>query len=232
MPRHPSALGYGLNRVLETTLGSVVGVAVSVLIAPARAHVHIREAAAETALLLAQIMTALEPAARTGAPDPGKLPTRLEAALNRLSTAAQEAAHERRSRLSDHPDPEPLFRTLRRLQQDILALNRMFDAPWPDRIHAALAPPWSAYAKAAAAELCVLASALPSRQPPPDSSAARTAMADFIAAIETIRREGITRTLPTDVLGRIFGSAFGVEQLQRDLDDFVERTRGVTTSTR
>ena len=70
-------------------------------------------------------MTALEPAVRTGAPDLGKLPTRVQAALNRLSTAAQEAAHERRSRLSDHPDPEPLFRTLRRLQQDILALNRI-----------------------------------------------------------------------------------------------------------
>jgi hypothetical protein len=32
-------------------------------------------------------------------------------------------------------------------------------------------------------------------------------MADFIAAIETVRRKGITGTLPTDVLGRIFGRA-------------------------
>jgi uncharacterized membrane protein YccC len=45
-------LGYALNRVMEITLGSVVGVAVSVLIAPARAHGHLREAAAEIALLL------------------------------------------------------------------------------------------------------------------------------------------------------------------------------------
>jgi hypothetical protein len=133
---------------------------------------------------------------------------------------------------SDHPDPEPLFRSLHRLQQDILALNRVFGASWPDRVHAALAPSWSAYAEAVAAELRVLAAALPSGYSPQNSSARRTAMADFIAAIETIRREGITRTLPTDVLGRIFGSAFGVEQLQFDLDDFVERTRGVTTSTR
>ena len=199
------------------------------LIAPARAHLHLREAAAETALLLAQIMTALEPAVRTGAPDLGKLPARVQAALNRLGTAAEEAVHERRSRLSDHPDPEPLFRTLRRLQQDILALNRMFGAPWPDGVQAALAPPWSAYAEAAAAELCVLAAALPARHPPPDSSAPRTAMANFIAAIEKIRHEDSTRELPTDVVGRILGSAFGVEQLQRDLDDLVERTRAVTT---
>jgi hypothetical protein len=83
-----------------------------------------------------------------------------------------------------------------------------------------------------AVELRVLAAALPSRHPPPDSAAARTAMADFIAAIETIRREGTTRALPTDVLSRILGSAFGVEQLQRDLDDLVERTRAVTIWTR
>jgi uncharacterized membrane protein YccC len=225
-------LGYALDRVLEITLGSVVGVAVSLLIAPARAHVQLREAAAETAFLLSQIMTALEPAVRTGAPELGKLQTRVQATLNRLATAAEEAVHERRSRLSDHPDPEPLFRTLRRLQQDILALNRMFGAPWPDSVHAALAPPWSAYAKAAAAELCVLATALPARHPPPSSSAPRTAMADFIAAIEKIRHEDNTRELPTDVVGRILGSAFGVEQLQRDLADLAERTRGLTTSTR
>ena len=225
-------LGYALDRVLEITLGSVVGVAVSVLIAPARAYLQLREASAETALLLAQIVTALKPAVRTGAPDLGELPTRVQAALNRLGIAAEEAAHERRSRLSDHPDPEPLFRTLRRLQQDILALNRMFGAPWPDRVHAALADSWSAYAEAAAAELRVLAAALPAHHPPPDSLAPRNAMADFIAAIETMRRDGITRELPIDVVGRILGSAFGAEQLQRDLDDLRERTRGVTKSTR
>jgi uncharacterized membrane protein YccC len=225
-------LGYAFDRVLEIALGSVVGVAVSVLIAPARAHMQLREAAAETALLLAKIMTALEPAVRTGAPDLGKLPTRVQAALNRLGTAAEEAVHERRSRLSDHPDPEPLFRTLRRLQQDILALNRMFGAPWPDSVHAALAPAWSAYAEAAATELSVLAAALPARHPPPASSALRTAMADFIAAIEKIHREDNTRELPIDAVGRILGSAFGAEQLQRDLNDLAERTCGLTTSTR
>jgi hypothetical protein len=57
-------------------------------------------------------------------------------------------------------------------------------------------------------------------------------MADFIAAIEKIRHEDNTRELPTDVVGRILGSAFGVEQLQRDLADLAERTRGLTTSTR
>ena len=218
-------LGYALDRVLEITVGAVVGVAVSTLIAPARAYVHLREAAAETALLLGQIMAALAPAVSTGPPELGTLPTRIQAALNRLATAADDAVHERRMRLSDHPDPEPLFRTLRRLQQDILALNRMFSAPWPEATQAALAAPWSSYAEAVAATLRGLAIALPARRLPPDTAGGRAQLADFVAAIEAVRRDGTTRALSTDLAGRILGSAFRVEQLQRDLDDLSERTQ-------
>src|SRR5438309_2250966 len=65
-------LGYALDRVLEITLGSVVGVAVSVPIAPPGPMCTFARRQLKTALLLAQIMTALEPAVRTGAPDLGK----------------------------------------------------------------------------------------------------------------------------------------------------------------
>ncbi len=223
-------LGYAFQRVLEITLGAVVGVVVSTLIAPARAYAQLREAAAETAQLLAQIMTALAQAIGTGPPQLGVLPTQVQAALNRLATAADEAAHERRSRLSDHPDPEPLFRTLRRLQQDILALNRLFNTQWPDAAQAALAVPWSTYAEAVAATLRALAAALATCQPPPDAAQLRSQLAIFIAALETMRREGTTRALSTDLVGRILGSAFHVEQLQRDLDDLTERTHEVAAT--
>jgi uncharacterized membrane protein YccC len=223
-------LDYALDRVLEITLGSVVGVVVSLLVAPARAHEQVREAAAEAALMLAGIMAGLAPAIRTGAPDLGGTPLRLQAALNRLGSAAEEAARERRSRLSDHPDPEPLFRTLRRLQHDVLALNRMLGAPWPDRLETALAHSWSVCALAVAAELRGLAAALPARHAPPDPPGSRASVTDFIAAVEMARREGITRELPTEAVGRILGTAFRIEQLQRDLDDLVERTRAVALS--
>ena len=223
-------LRYALDRVLEITLGSVVGVVVSVLIAPARAYVQLRGAAAETARLLAQIMTALGHAISTEAPALGMLPDQIQAALNRLATAADDAARERRSRLSDHADPEPLFRTLRRLQQDILALNRLFGAQWPDEVRAALAAPWSTYAEAVAATLRSLAVALAACQPPPDTAPLRTQLGAFIAAIEAMRRDGTTRALSTDLVGRILGSAFRAEQLQRDLDDLTERTQEVAAT--
>jgi len=223
-------LDYALDRVLEITLGAVVGVVVSTLIAPARAYAQLRGAAAETARLLAQIMTALAQAIGAEPPTLGPLPTQVQAALNRLAVAADDAARERRSRLSDHPDPEPLFRTLRRLQQDILALNRMFNTQWPDAAQAALAIPWSTYAEAVAATLRALADALTARQPPPDIAPLRTQLAAFIAAIETMRREGTTRALSTDLVGRILGSAFRAEQLQCDLDDLTERTHEVAAT--
>jgi hypothetical protein len=202
----------------------VIGVLVSTLVAPARAHVHVRETAATAALLLADMVSALAPAVRSGAPDGGTLPGRVQAALNRLGTAVEDSARERRSRISDQPDPEPLFRTLRRLQQDVLALRRLLDAPWPESVQPGLAPACSAYVEAVAAALRSLAAALPGRQPPPDLPAPRTALADYLAAIATTRQDGLIRELPTEAAGRILGSAFRVEQLQRDLGDLMERT--------
>jgi uncharacterized membrane protein YccC len=220
-------LVYALDRVLEITLGAVIGVVVSTLIAPARAYAQLRTAAADTARLLAQVMTALAQAVSANATDLGTLANQIQAALNRLTTAADDAGRERRSRLSDHPDPEPLFRTLRRLQQDILALHRLFNTEWPDAAQQALAVPWATYAEAVATTLRTLADALTTRQPPPDTAPLRTELATFIAAIETMRQQGITRALSTDLVGRILGSAFRAEQLQRDLDDLTERTHEV-----
>ncbi len=223
-------LGYAFDRVAEIALGSVVGVAVSALIAPARADAQLREAAAEAARLLAEIMSTLARAGGAEAMDLGPLPTRIEAALTRLAAAADDAARERRSRLSDHPDPEPLFRTLRRLQNDILALHRLFNSVWPEAVRATLAAPWTAYADAVADGLRSHAVVLPLRQLPPDASPAHAALGVFLAAIETLRRAGTIRELSTDLAGRILGSAFRVEQLQRDLDDLRERTLDIATA--
>ena len=220
-----SPLHYALNRILEITLGTVIGLGVSLLIAPARADAQAREAASQITTLLAEVMAALVPAVRTGAPDVGTLPTRIQAALNRLDAAVAEAARERRSRLSDHPDTEPLYRTLRRLRQDIFALNRALGTPWPDQVQATLAAPWSALAAAVVTTLRSLAQALPTRQMPEDTRAPDVSVATFNAAIDTVRRDGLTRDLPADAVGRILGSVFLVEQLRSDLSDLLERVR-------
>src|SRR5580658_8674085 len=70
-------LGYALDRVLEIALGAVIGLGVSLLIAPARAHSQVRDVASETAALLADVMAALVPAVCAGTPDVGTLPMRI-----------------------------------------------------------------------------------------------------------------------------------------------------------
>ena len=106
-------------------------------------------------------------------------------------------------------------------------MQRLFRVGSPGAVQATLAPPWSAYAKLVAAALQALAVALPARQEPSEPSALGAAIADFSTAVETMRREGVTHALPTDGAGRILGTVFRVEQLQRDLADFTERVREV-----
>ena len=43
--------------------------------------------------------------------------------------------------------------------------------------------------------------------------------------MDEIRRRELTRALPTDVVWRLFGTGFALEQFRRDLDDLVERTQ-------
>ena len=54
----------------------------------------------------------------------GRLQDDLRSALARLESVAAEAKHERRSRLSNECDPDPLVRTLRRLRNDLLLIAR------------------------------------------------------------------------------------------------------------
>jgi uncharacterized membrane protein YccC len=220
-------ISYAIDRILEIALGSAIGLAGAVLIVPTSAQAQVCEIAGQVATLLAGVLTILAPAVAAGAPDLGQQPAAVQAALNRLGTAAEEAQHERRSRLADHPDLEPLFRTLRRLQQDTLALYRLVRDPWPEGVHSALAAPWAACAEAAAATLRGIAASLPARHAPPDSAGLANAVATYLAAIEDLRREGRTRDMPTEAVGRIYGSAFRVEQLQRDLGDLIERVREI-----
>jgi hypothetical protein len=51
------------------------------------------------------------------------------------------------------------------------------------------------------------------------------AVGEYRSALDEIRRLGLTRGLPTDVVWRLFGAGFALEQFRRDLDDLAERTQ-------
>src|SRR5690349_8320408 len=117
-------LGFATDRVLEVGLGCAVGLLVSVLVVPARASRSVLETAAEVARLLAEQMEAMATPGDQAQANQRALAVRTRTTLNRLETLVGEAARERRSRLTDMPDPEPLLRTLMRLRHDVVMVRR------------------------------------------------------------------------------------------------------------
>jgi hypothetical protein len=44
----------------------------------------------------------------------------------------------------------------------------------------------------------------------------------YAIAMAGVRREGLTRDLPAEAVGRIFGLSFALEQLRQNLDDLAD----------
>lgn len=139
---HLAPFVSALDRVLEISLGSLVGLGVSLLVLPARAHGLVALAAGRTFGLAADLVAHLV-GVLTGAADRAAtqgLHDRLRQSLMRLAAVVDEAGRERRSRLTDAADPEPLLRTARRVRSDLVMIGRAAAESLPDTLAAALAP--------------------------------------------------------------------------------------------
>jgi uncharacterized membrane protein YccC len=216
-----------LDRVFEIGLGSVVALAVALTVSPARAHDLLcaagRDALAlmadQVKLLLGSVAAPLDSAAVLALHD------RIRAAIERAATAAGEADRERHSYLTDAPDPDPLVRNLRRLSHDLVIIARALPAPLPEAVSVRLAVAAAAIADALSAALIEVGAALADRSAPPDPAPVAAALASFEAELAGLRRAGVTLELPVDAVERIFGIAFGLEQLGRNLDELAGRAR-------
>jgi uncharacterized membrane protein YccC len=216
-------LGFALDRILEVGLGCAVGLLASVLVVPARASRSLLDAAARVARLLAEQLLALARPDGQASPDLGALVAGIRKGLNGLETLIGEAARERRTRLARGPDPAPLLRTLLRLRQDVVMLRRAAAGVWHEAVRDHLAGPWTDVAQVAATRLKDLGNALAERRAPGLPDAVAGAALAYRAALDGVRREGLTRSLPVDELGRLFGISFALDQLRRDLDDLAQR---------
>ena len=216
-------LGFAMDRIVEVGLGCAIGLLVSVLVVPARASRSVLDTAAEVTRLLAEQMEAMAVLDDQAQANLGALAVRTRKSLNRLETLVGEAARERRSRLTDMPDPEPLLRTLMRLRHDVVMVRRAVGERELEVLPEHPAQTWSSAAGTGAAILRKLADALSAGQPPERSDAMADAIGEYRAAIDEMRRSQLTRHLPTDTLWRMFGAGFALEQFRRDLDDLVEQ---------
>jgi len=230
-PAGGGVIEAALDRVFEIALGSIVALAVALSLAPARAHQALYAAARDAmdamaeqvAALLAGVAAPLDGAAVLAGHD------RIRAAIERAVAVSDEAARERRSHVSDAPDPDPLVRTLRRLSHDLVIIGRALPEPLPEPVRDRLAAPAADAGAAIAAFVTGLGDALTAGALPPSDRAVDTAFDAYSAAIAGLRRDRLTVAQPDAEVERIFGLSFGLEQLRRNLDDLAARVTELAT---
>src|SRR6516165_7479265 len=218
---HTGPIAAAFERVIEVAVGCVVGLAVSLVVLPARAHDLAVNAATEMLELMARFLPELFMGFTQNLDRPTltSIQSRIGEAFARLDKAALEAQHERMTRLRAEPDQAPLSRTLLRLRHDLIMIGRAAVAPLPGAFGTRLGPWLARVCETVADDLRASAAALSLRQTPPPLDAVEAALDGYAAEIAALRRQGSTRELPDEAVERIFALGFALDQLHLHLRD-------------
>jgi uncharacterized membrane protein YccC len=218
-------LASAFYRTLEISVGSVVGLGVALFLMPARAHGLVIDTAARMLGFLADLLHDWLAALGGGADRAHieQLQDDTRAGMARLEIVAGEARQERRTYLTREFDPDPLMRAVFRLRNDIIMIGRALAEPLPDVAIARLGDQLARVSDAAQSYLREAGQALLARRNPPALADVERTLQDLTAAVEVLRREGTTRALPADAVGRLFALGFALEQLRRNFEDFGNR---------
>jgi uncharacterized membrane protein YccC len=215
---HAGPVESAVYRVLEVAIGGVIGLAVSLLVFPARAHILAIESAASMLDLMAGVLPELLIGFTQTLDESAILQRqdRIDQAFTQLATIAVEATRERMAYLASEPDTGMMLRTLLRLRHDIVMIGRAAVVPLSETLQARLGPPLARAAETAVDYLRGSSAALIARRNPPPLAAVDVAFDGYAAEITSLRREGLTRDLPVDALERLFALSFALEQLRHD----------------
>ena len=211
----------GLYRLLEVALGGAVAVMVSYLVVPERAHGLGLDAAAR----ILEQMAAVLPQLLAGATrqldlvERSRTQNQIGVAVAGFQVIAAEAERERRVSLVAETDPAPLSRTLLRLRHDLVMIGRALVGPLPDGIAPRLAGALAQVSASAGDFLHGSARALATRHPPPPVAPVEAALEAYDRELSALRKEGLTRALPSDDLERLFALGFAFDQLCRNFTD-------------
>lgn len=225
-----------IERVLEISLGTVVGLTVSIFVLPARAHRVLATTANRTLRLLAQLMATLE-ACLAGEASFARTQRLLEGtrlAISRIETIGAEAARERATRLTEGPHPGPLVRTLTRIRNDLVLISRTATEPLTEPALGRLRPVLRRIADSTTRYMTQIGEAFARGGQPPPTAEVEAAFDAFAEALAAMRRERVTRDMDAEIVGRIFALGFIFEQLRRNLadlarcaEDFTQRNRRI-----
>lgn len=216
---------FAEHRVMEIGMGCLIGLAMSLLVLPSRAHNMLASGIAGiltqyTELLSVQASMAVR-ATEQAAID--ERHTAIRNAISRLDVICDEARRERKSRLTGEPDPEPLLRMVRRIRNDLVMIGRAVMRPLPESAQPALLEPFSGIAAAAGNLFRTLSTALPGRAPVAVPPGLEAAFDSFASAMSSLHQRHALDSLPESDTGRIFTLGFALEQLHQNLNDLVAR---------
>jgi uncharacterized membrane protein YccC len=224
---HITPVDSAMERVIEVLLGGLTGLFVSFVLMPWSAFQHTREVAAQALERMAKAVPGLIEGFERGL-DSAEVQRTMEGIgrqLSEMSAIAAEAEHERPLRASANPMPGPLFRTVRRLRNDLVIIARAAGAPLPPTVKSHIQAALKGVGEAIGNHLQACAASLMSRQAAPSREALDGALARYNAEIEALRRAGGLRALPFDDVERVFAAGFALEQAHlnlRDLDRCVD----------
>ncbi len=140
-------------------------------------------------------------------------------ALVRLQAIILEAKHERMARLTAEPDQGSLARTMLRLRHDLVMIWRAALVPLPEAFQARLGPWLTRVGAASDNYLRACARALLARRGPPPMDSITAALDGYATEMATLRREGLTRDLPTHSVEQVFALGFALDQLRQHFAD-------------
>ncbi|WP_162918193.1 FUSC family protein [Taklimakanibacter deserti] len=212
------------DRVIEIVIGNIVALAVTFVILPTRAHSQLREAAAKVASLNADLMDRLmdgltNDLGRQGVPP---LHAKIRAALKQAETAADEAARERKMKVSDDRDPEPVVRTLYRVRHDLVMVSRAAAKPLPEALVTDLGPLLAILRQDAVAVLRGISASLLARMPAPALDNYQAGTKALSQAIDGMAED--RKRVPHEEVARLFTLRFALDQLGEDMRDLSSRT--------
>jgi len=222
-PAGLTTIGFVIDRVIEIALGGFIGVLVSSTIFRAPSHELV---VARTAIVLEQIADLLR-AQADGLEQHRELAlasdyAALRQALTTVEAAMSDAERERASGLADHDLSPAIPRTLWRVRNDVIQTIRTLESPLAESAAERLEAHTAALLRGEADFAGRCAEALRSHATV-DRADHDAPYAAFETGFRDLRDAGLIRPMDFDAAGRVFGLAFTLDRLHRDLADLADR---------
>lgn len=224
---HASSLEAARDRVIEITLGSLIGVVAAILIFPAPARQAVGNRVAGTLGDLARLLGLL--AQRLDNPAGESESTlavhdKIRADLTAVETAVSEVAHESTVRLNLKPVSSAIPRTLWRLRNDTVMIGRATDHAWRGALAERLHPPAVALLRAQSRTLADYARAMLDGRTIEKPNLGAQAAA-YRKAVEALDKSELPEGRRFEAMGQVFGLAYAFEAFNQNLDDLAQRLR-------